>query len=91
MQAHCWPRRTHTNPAAFPTRALRRERQYSWPPDPVWTESNWPTGTPALTLYLREAPATEWALLGAGLAVATASLTVTLGVAWAYSRKLKQQ
>lgn len=67
-----------------------RDQQYGWPPDPMWTESNWP-GTPALTLYLKEASGTEWALLGAGLAVTAASLAVALGVQYAHQRKLKRQ
>lgn len=71
--------------------AACRERQYGWPPDPVWTESNWPSGTPALTLFLREASGTEWALLGAGLAVFAASVAVALWVQWAHHRKLKRQ
>ncbi|PRW57704.1 nicastrin isoform X2 isoform A [Chlorella sorokiniana] len=66
------------------------EQQYGWPPDPMWMESNWPLGTPALTLYLKEAPATGWALLASGLAVTAASIAVTLGIQWAHRRKLKQ-
>jgi hypothetical protein len=54
-------------------------------------ESNWPTGTPALQLYLQEAPGTEAALLVAGVLVAAASVALTLGVRAAYHRKLKQQ
>ena len=68
-----------------------RERQHGWPADPLWVESNWPTGTRALQLYLREAPGTEAALLAAGLLVAGLSVALTLGVRAAYHRKLKQQ
>lgn len=78
-------------PGACRHPASCRDRQYGWPPDPVWTESNWPLGTPALTLFLREAPGTEWALLGAGLAVTAASVAGALWVQWAHQRKLKRQ
>lgn len=27
------------------------EGLYGWPPDPMWTESNWPSGQPALELF----------------------------------------
>lgn len=27
------------------------EAQHGWPEDPVWTESNWPTGQPYLEIY----------------------------------------
>lgn len=49
-----------------------------------------PAGTPALTLYLREAPGAGWALLASGLAVTAASVAATLGIQWAHRRKLKQ-
>ena len=33
------------------------EREHSWPPDPMWTESNWPPGgVPELQLYQVCAP-----------------------------------
>ena len=76
----------HCRPAA-----ACRERQHGWPADPLWVESNWPTGTPALQLYLQEAPGTEAALLVSGVLVAAASVALTLGVRAAYHRKLKQQ
>ena len=27
------------------------ERRHGWPPDPMWTESNWPLGQPSLDIY----------------------------------------
>lgn len=56
----------------------------------VPSTSSGPVGTPALTLYLKEAPATGWALLASGLAVTAASVAATLGIQWAHRRKLKQ-
>lgn len=61
-----------------------------WPPDPVWTESNWPYTTPSLTFYLREDPATGWALLGAGLAVTLASLAAAAGAQASWERHRAQ-
>lgn len=72
-------------------RRPRREQQHGWPADPLWAESNWPNDTPALTLYLKEDGAVEMALLGAGLAVAGASVAAALLIRFAYHRKLKQQ
>lgn len=51
-------------------------QQYNWPPDPIWTESDWPTGIPDLQLYLHESPAVENGLLIAGFLV-----TAAVGVA----------
>ena len=31
--------------------AVAWEELYGWPPDPMWTESNWPSGQPALELF----------------------------------------
>lgn len=71
--------------------AAQWEQQHGWPADPLWAESNWPNDTPALTLYLKEDGAVEMALLGAGLAVAGASVAAALLIRFAYHRKLKQQ
>ncbi|KAL4433984.1 hypothetical protein ABPG75_000425 [Micractinium tetrahymenae] len=70
--------------------AAQWERQHGWPADPVWAESNWPNDTPALTLYLKEDPSVEMALLGAGLAVAGTSVAAALCIRLAYHRKLKR-
>lgn len=57
-------------------------KQYDWPPDPAWTESDWPYGVPDLQLYLHEAGSVEVAVLIAGL-------LVTAGVAAAtYAAKV---
>ena len=60
-----------------------------WPPDPAWAESNWPVSTPALTLHLQEDSATQWALLGAGLAATVASLAAAIGVQLAWEGRLR--
>ncbi|KAL4441829.1 hypothetical protein ABPG77_003745 [Micractinium sp. CCAP 211/92] len=70
--------------------AAQWEQQHGWPADPLWAESNWPNDTPALTLYLKEDPAVEMALLGAGLAVAGASVAAALLIRFAHRRKLKR-
>jgi hypothetical protein len=31
--------------------AAEWNKQLGWPPDPMWTESNWPEGQPSLLLY----------------------------------------
>jgi nicastrin len=46
--------------------------QYSWPADPIWTESDWPLGHPDLQLYLHESSAVENGLLVAGFLVTAA-------------------
>ncbi len=30
------------------------ERSYAWPPDPMWTESNWPPNTPTVNVFQEE-------------------------------------
>ena len=30
------------------------QAHYSWPPDPLWAESNWPDNTPWVELYMAE-------------------------------------
>ena len=57
-------------------------QQHSWPPDPMWAESDWPLGIPDLQLYLHESPAVENALLVAGFLV-----TAAVGVA-SYAARL---
>lgn len=78
---------THT-PGCPPARG--RERQYSWPPDPLWTESNWPFGQPHLELFLKEVAGTDWAVLVAGLAVSTVAAAGVLATHAAYGKRLKQ-
>jgi len=33
------------------TAAVGWEQLHGWPPDPMWTESNWPPGQPSLQLF----------------------------------------
>lgn len=56
--------------------------QHSWPPDPIWTESDWPTAVPDLQLYLHESSTVENALLIAGFLT-----TAVVGVA-SYAARL---
>lgn len=51
-------------------------QQHSWPPDPMWAESDWPVGVPDLQLYLRESETVKLAVLIAGLSV-TAVVTLS--------------
>jgi nicastrin len=64
--------------------------RYGWPEDPMWTESNWPTGTPFLELFLKESSSVDYAVLGAGLAVGVASVVVSGAVQMAWNKRLKQ-
>jgi nicastrin len=53
--------------------AAEWNQQLQWPPDPMWTESNWPEGQPSLLLYQAENPAVVRAtwLLGAASTAGT--------------------
>jgi len=67
-----------------------REEQHDWPADPMWTESNWPSGTPRLVMYLQEGPGVENALLAAGLTVTVVTALATLMLQWAWEKRLKR-
>ncbi|PNW82792.1 hypothetical protein CHLRE_06g294400v5 [Chlamydomonas reinhardtii] len=57
------------------------ERNYSWPTDPMWTESDWPARTPTLTIFQEEAEATQILVLVVGLVITFATGLVSwLGV-----------
>lgn len=56
------------------------DEQYSWPPDPMWTESNWPTATPEVKLYLKETDTLENAVLASGLLLSAATVAIFLGL-----------
>lgn len=71
--------------------AKQWEAQYGWPVDPMWTESNWPSGQPSIVLYLQEAPGVDVAVLGAGIAVTVAAGAMALAVHLAWTRRLKQE
>ena len=66
-----------------------REAEHSWPPDPVFTESNWPLGTPAAQFYLRESTGVDAAVLGAGCAVTALSIVLALGSHFAWEKRKK--
>ena len=34
-------------------------QQYGWPPDPVWTESDWTESSPTVTVYMAEAKSVQ--------------------------------
>lgn len=62
-------------------------QRYSWPPDPVWVESDWPpTGTPDVQLYLHESPEVENVLLASGLLVTAAVVAVSYAARVAFAR-----
>ncbi|KAL6785508.1 NIS1 [Auxenochlorella protothecoides x Auxenochlorella symbiontica] len=54
----------------FTEAAATWEASFGWPEEDVWAESNWPTGTPSLSLLLRESAARERQVLLAGVGVA---------------------
>ncbi|KAL6785884.1 NIS1 [Auxenochlorella protothecoides x Auxenochlorella symbiontica] len=54
----------------FTDAAATWEASFGWPEEDVWAESNWPTGTPSLSLLLRESAAREQQVLLAGVGVA---------------------
>ena len=57
----------------------------------MWTESNWPSSTPSVTMYLREAGGVDNAYLGAGIATTVVSVAAVVAVRMSYDRRLKQQ
>jgi nicastrin len=61
-------------------------KQYDWPPDPLWAESDWPIGVPDLQLYLHEAEVVEVALLVSGLLVTVAVGLASLAAKAAFHR-----
>jgi nicastrin len=66
------------------------EAALGFPRDPLWTESNWPAGTPRALLFLQEAPAAEAAVLAAGVVVTAAAASVALALRLAWARRLKR-
>ncbi|KAJ9505981.1 hypothetical protein QJQ45_016966 [Haematococcus lacustris] len=50
----------------------------SWPPEPLWTESNWPNEVPFLRVLQRETPQTERAIIIAGVLISVG----TYAFAW---------
>lgn len=66
------------------------EVQGGWPADAMWTESNWPSSTPSLTLYLRESSNVDTAVLLAGVCVTVVAILVVVGVQYKYEKRLKQ-
>ncbi|GAB4818162.1 hypothetical protein N2152v2_005208 [Parachlorella kessleri] len=72
------------------TAAQQWEQQYGWPPDPLYTESNWPYGTPHLELFLKDTARTDWAVMVAGLCVSAVAGLAALATHAAYEKRLKQ-
>jgi nicastrin len=66
------------------------EAALGFPRDPLWTESNWPDGTPRALLFLQEAPTAEAAVLAAGVVVTAAAVAVALALRLAWARRLKR-
>ncbi|GAX77223.1 hypothetical protein CEUSTIGMA_g4669.t1 [Chlamydomonas eustigma] len=57
-------------------------KQYNWPPDPLWTESYWSAQTPTIKVYHSEVNFVQVAVLMSGLA-----LTLGTGFAAYYMKK----
>lgn len=70
--------------------ANKWEREYGWPPDPLWTESNWPFSTPHLELLLREASGVDWGVMVAGSCLTAVAGVVALATHAAFEKRLKQ-
>lgn len=67
------------------------EEKYGWPqPDPMWTESNWPTGVPSVELYLTESESVDVAVFIAGVVVTVMSGLVAGVMIAAYRKRMKQ-
>lgn len=64
--------------------------KYAWPPDPLWTESNWQTGVPRVVMYLREAPWRAQRVLYAGVLLTGGSFIAVLAVKYAWLKRIKQ-
>ncbi|DBA69331.1 TPA: hypothetical protein ACH3X2_012908 [Trebouxia sp. C0005] len=68
------------------TAAAGWEQLHGWPPDPMWTESNWPPGQPSFQLFQKESKAAATATLAAGVIAALGSLCALLGLQVMYNR-----
>lgn len=68
------------------TAAVGWEQLHGWPPDPMWTESNWPPGQPSLQLFQKESKAAATATLAAGVIAALGSLCAVLGLQMMYNK-----
>ncbi|KAK9804658.1 hypothetical protein WJX73_005957 [Symbiochloris irregularis] len=62
-----------------------------FPPDPLWTESNWPDGGQSLRLFQRESAIHERWLLFIGFLLTAASCIAALGGQFVYARHCKRQ
>ncbi|KAG2497749.1 hypothetical protein HYH03_004021 [Edaphochlamys debaryana] len=67
------------------------EANYSWPADPMWTESNWPGRTPVLTVFQEESEKTQVTVLVVGLMLTLfTAVTSWIGVK-AFEKHMKTQ
>eukprot|EP00890_Picochlorum_soloecismus_P005073 jgi/Picsp_1/5567/NSC_02926-R1_nicastrin len=57
--------------------------------DPMWTESNWPSGTPDLTIYLSESRVTETRVFVAGVTCTSLVLAAALTAQVLWDRRSK--
>lgn len=48
------------------TREQEFNQKYGWPPDPVWTESDWTEDSPTVTVYMAEAKSVQVGMLSVG-------------------------
>ncbi|CAL8470795.1 g10337 [Coccomyxa elongata] len=77
---------------ALSNRSIEWEATTAWPPDPMWTESNWPPGgVPQYRLYQREAEGAENRLLMGGVIVLLLSAAATTVAQAVYAQRLKQR
>ncbi len=67
-----------------------RAEEYGWPPDPMWTESNWPSSTPFMAMFLQDSAAMEYIALGVGLAVTAVATAVAVAARMAWRKRQKQ-
>lgn len=68
-----------------------REAHGGWPEDPVWAESDWQSGIPAVRLYQQEPMVVEYAVLGAGLAVTAATAALLWLAGNVYDKHAKSE
>ncbi|KAK9832610.1 hypothetical protein WJX81_003488 [Elliptochloris bilobata] len=65
-------------------------RERDWPPDPMWTESNWPAGEPSFALFQRNSAAVERRALLGGCLLTASSFLAAWAARSAYEKRMKQ-
>lgn len=67
------------------------EAKYGWPADPMWTESNWPAGTPSLMVYQQDSNAVIIGVFMGGVAACAATALLSWAGIAAFEKRMKQQ